>query len=82
MKLLLFIALCILLVLHQDYWQWHRSDIVLGFVPYSLAYHMGLSLLTSIFWILVVSFCWPAAEKRGAKQKESDARTISEEQRT
>jgi len=49
----------LLLILHQDYWQWNRSDLLFGFVPYSLAYHMGLSLVTAIAWMLAVTFAWP-----------------------
>ena len=49
----------LLLVLHQDYWQWDHSDILFGFLPYSLAYHMGLSLVTALAWLLAVTFAWP-----------------------
>ena len=53
------VAILALLVAHQDYWQWERSDLVFGFVPYNMAYHIGISLLTAIMWVLVCTFCWP-----------------------
>jgi len=57
-KMVVAVLLLALLVLHQDYWQWHRSDLVFGFVPYALAWHMGVSLATAIVWIFTVSVCW------------------------
>ncbi len=68
MKYVAACLLCMLVILHQDYWQWHRSDIVFGFIPYSLAYHMTISLATALVWILVVTCCWPNVE-RGLKSE-------------
>ena len=48
-----------LLVLHQDYWQWERNDIVFGFVPYTMAYNIGISVATAALWIIVCNFFWP-----------------------
>ena len=49
-----------LLVLHQDYWQWDRNDIVFGFMPYTMAYNIGISLATAALWIFVCTFLWPS----------------------
>ena len=49
-----------LLVLHQDYWQWERDDIVWGFVPYPMAYNIAISLATAGVWIIVTRWSWPS----------------------
>jgi len=59
MKYLLWPLLALLVVLHQDYWQWDNATLVFGFLPYSLAYHAGLSLAAAFVWLLAVLFCWP-----------------------
>ena len=42
----------VLLVLHQDFWLWDRSENVLG-LPVGLAYHVGLCLVASaVFWAM------------------------------
>ena len=56
------IAILILLIAHQDYWQWDRADLVLGFVPWNMAYHVGLSVVTAVVWLIVCLTCWPAEE--------------------
>jgi hypothetical protein len=58
-KWLVLVAIVALLVAHQDYWQWSRADLVFGFVPYNMAYHIVVSLVTALVWILVCAFCWP-----------------------
>ena len=62
MHRLVWVLLLILLVLHQDYWNWGSETelkLVFGFIPYSLAYHCCISVAASIAWVLVVRFCWP-----------------------
>lgn len=53
---LVFVALA---VLHQDVWNWDRSDLVFGFMPIGLAYHAAYSLVAAIFWAVVMKFAWP-----------------------
>ncbi len=59
-KWLMIVALLALLIAHQDYWQWSRTDLVYGFLPYNMAYHIGISALTAVVWVLICLFCWPA----------------------
>ncbi len=59
MKHLIWLFALLLLILHQDYWQWGRSDIVFGFVPYTMAYQMFVSVTTAVVWILAIIYCWP-----------------------
>ncbi len=58
-KWLVVIAIVALLIAHQDYWQWDRRHLVYGFIPFNMAYHICLSMLTALVWILVCSCCWP-----------------------
>ncbi|MGI9519483.1 MAG: hypothetical protein ACR2NP_20695 [Pirellulaceae bacterium] len=57
------IAILVLLIAHQDYWQWDRADLVWGFVPYNMAYHVCLSGVTALVWIIVCMTCWPKSEE-------------------
>jgi len=59
-KLLLFLMVAGVYVLHQDYWNWKNSDLVLGFLPVGLAYHAGYSILAAIMMAVLVKFAWPA----------------------
>lgn len=71
MKYFVWFLVVALVILHQDYWQWHRSDLVFGFLPYPLTYHMGISIATAIVWILAVKFCWPESLKETDKPTKS-----------
>jgi hypothetical protein len=55
-----------LVALHQDYWQWDNATLVFGLMPWTLVYHIGLSLGAAGVWWLAVRFCWPenCAEER------------------
>lgn len=61
MRAVIFGSIVLLTILHQDFW-WrddHRS-IVMGFLPVSLAYHIGVSIAASLLWGLACAYCWPA----------------------
>jgi len=51
--------LAILVVLHQDYWQWDNATLVWGFLPHTLLWHAALSIGCAIVWALAVVYCWP-----------------------
>jgi hypothetical protein len=59
-KLLLFLMIAAVYVLHQDFWNWKDSDLVFGFLPVGLAYHAGYSVLAAIMMAVLVKFAWPA----------------------
>lgn len=46
-------------VLHVDLWWWDSTAIVLGFVPLTLAYQVGITLAAALAWALVMRFAWP-----------------------
>jgi hypothetical protein len=58
-KLLLFLMIAGVYVLHQDYWNWKNSGVVLGFLPVGLAYHAAYSVLAAITMAILVKCAWP-----------------------
>jgi hypothetical protein len=58
-KILLFLMIAAVYVLHQDVWNWKNSDVVLGFLPVGLAYHVFYSVLAAIMMAVLVKFAWP-----------------------
>ncbi len=44
MRLVIILMVLSLLVLHQDFWNWNREELSLGFLPIGLTYHIGISL--------------------------------------
>lgn len=64
-SILAFIAL---FVLHHDFWNWNRTDLVLGFMPVGLAYHAGYSLVAGLFWHLVTRYAWPHSVEKWADE--------------
>ena len=58
-KLLLTLFVLAVYLLHQDFWNWKKADLIFGFLPIGLAYHAGYSVLASITMALLVKFAWP-----------------------
>jgi hypothetical protein len=58
-KLLLFLMIAGVYVLHQDLWNWKNPNVVFGFLPVGLAYHAGYSILAAIMMAVLVKFAWP-----------------------
>lgn len=59
MNKLLVLTGVILVVLHQDFWNWDRADLVFGLLPVGLAYHVAYTVAVALFWVAVVAFAWP-----------------------
>jgi hypothetical protein len=55
---LLYAALALLFVLHQDLWLWDDPRIVLG-LPVGLTYHFVYCLVAALLLGLSVRFAWP-----------------------
>lgn len=62
------IAFVVLFILHQDFWNWGNTSLVLGFMPVGLAYHAGFSLVAALFWYLVSKFAWPHSIEQWADE--------------
>ncbi|MCK6485949.1 MAG: hypothetical protein HUU22_13320 [Phycisphaerae bacterium] len=61
MKYVIYALLLLLIVLHQDFWNWHRYEpLIFGFIPVGLAHHVGISLAAAVVGGLAVKYCWPA----------------------
>lgn len=58
-KYVVWILVALLLVAHQDYWQWMDVTLDFGFLPRGLTYHVVLSIVAALLWILATMFCWP-----------------------
>jgi hypothetical protein len=60
MKWVLYLLTVILIVLHQDWWNWNKVDPrLLGFMPVGLWYHAGFCVAAAILLALFVRFLWP-----------------------
>ena len=58
LRRLLYLALVVLLALHQDFWGWHDASFVLG-LPSGLTYHLFYCLVAAGLMALLVRFAWP-----------------------
>lgn len=54
------VIILLMVVLHQDTWNWKDGRLVLGFLPVGLAYHAGYSILSALVMLGLVRFAWPA----------------------
>lgn len=76
MKYSIWIFVALLLVFHQDYWQWANTSLDFGFLPRTLTYHVGISIAAAIVWMLATKFCWPEGledSTEPAKQEDAGA---------
>lgn len=62
MKYVVWLLVLLLVILHQDIWNWTSDTLVFGFMPISLFYHSCLSVAASIVWLMACQFAWPAAD--------------------
>ena len=65
MKYVLWSLIVLLVILHQDNWNWEKGTLVLGFVPIGLAWHAGISVAASTVWYLATVFAWPVELEHG-----------------
>ena len=73
------IVFLILMVLHQDFWNWDNSNLVFGIMPVGLAYHAAYSIVVAIFWALVIRFAWPKDIEEWANGKDPKQDQLSSE---
>jgi hypothetical protein len=58
-KLLLFLFILAIYVLHQDTWNWTQGEPLVFGLPRGLAYHAAYSILTAIMMAILVKVAWP-----------------------
>jgi hypothetical protein len=60
-RTLLVLAVLLLYVLHQDFWNWRTPyPLVFGFVPIGLFYQGVFAVAASLLLWLLVTFAWPS----------------------
>lgn len=59
-KRIILIVFVLLLLLHQDCWNWDNGNLVFGFMPVGLFYHACYSLVAAGFWAIVMKVAWPS----------------------
>ncbi len=59
MKLLTWLLVAALIVAHHDFWNWESDQVLFGFMPIGLAYHVGISLAAALVWAFACAFAWP-----------------------
>lgn len=58
-RVLTWMFLAALVLLHQDFWLRDDPALVLGSFPASLAHHVACTALATLGWLLVTRFAWP-----------------------
>ena len=67
----LYAALVVLYLVHNDLWFWHDAQQVLG-LPVGLLYHIGFCLAAAVLMFLLVTYAWPRhLEIQEKEEKES-----------
>ena len=77
MKLLTWILITGLIVAHHDFWNWHSDQILFGFMPIGLAYHVGISIAAALVWAFVCAFAWPQGVEQFDDQLEEKSNSDS-----
>lgn len=71
-KYLLFLAVFVLYVLHQDIWFWRSArPFVFGFIPIGLFYHACFSVAAAGVLALLVKYAWPHHLEEEVEREES-----------
>ena len=61
---MVWLLVLVLVVLHQDNWNWDNDRLLGGFLPVTLAYHMCISLAAGFVWYLATVYAWPRIDHR------------------
>lgn len=56
---ILYIALVVLFLLHNDFWLWDNPKVVIG-LPIGLLYHIGFCVAAAILMALTINYAWPS----------------------
>lgn len=73
-KKLVYLALIVLTVIHQDFWWWDDPTLVLGFLPIGLAYHAAYSVAAAALWWTALRVAWPSEVEAFADAQDTDTR--------
>ena len=70
---LLYAALAILYLLHNDLWLWSDGSRFLG-LPIGLTYHVLYCLATAVLMALLVKYAWPSDLSASSENPHPDPR--------
>ena len=62
MKTVIWLLVLLLVIIHQDVWNWESETLVFGFMPLTLFYHACISLAAGVVWFMACQFAWPEDE--------------------
>ena len=79
--LLLWGAVILLAVLHQDCWNWDDRRLIFGFMPITLLYHALYSLSAATVWAIALKVVWPSHLEEWAEQTDAPAASVDGEGR-
>ena len=77
-KKLIYFAILVLALIHQDFWLWDDGTLLFGFLPIGLAYHAFYSLLAALVWYLALQYAWPADNEAFAEGDSEQPETSAE----
>ena len=69
---LLVLMVIVVYLLHQDFWNWKKAGLVLGFLPVGLAYHAAYAIVAACLMGGLVKFAWPAELDRFESELEDE----------
>ena len=52
-----------LIVLRQDNWFWANGTLVFGILPIGLIWHIGVSIVAALVWLLATKIAWPVDDR-------------------
>ena len=70
MRSLVWALILLLFILHQDNWNWDSANLVFGFLPIGLLYHIGISVAAAVVWMLACQYAWPESLPDGRDANE------------
>lgn len=73
MKFVVWGLVVLLMILHQDNWNWENDTLVFGFLPMTLLYHGSISLAAGVTWWLATKFAWPTELEQEQSSSASDS---------
>ena len=59
MRKTVWLLVILLIIFHQDFWNWNDDTLVFEFMPIGLFYHVCLSIAAAVVWFLACAFAWP-----------------------
>ena len=63
MRYVIWGLLLVLVLLHQSGIAADSTELLFGFLPEGLAFHIGISLAAGVTWLLATIYAWPVDEE-------------------